>query len=186
MSDSYAAPPVSPSEGTPTQPSVQVTNDYFEKLEVDAEEEKYRYMAAQVPPIMQDEFLAMYPPIVAKTPAPKDMEDIRQSRPKRGDPAPNEPKEYLEIGNDVENLPEHSDNLPPQGGPAGQGEGSEAPSTSRRLTVEAIKAREEKLVKEPPKRRGVGERQQAAQPAAQPEQAAQPYDPNYPPAYPQR
>lgn len=172
MSDSYTAPPVSPSEGTPTQPSVQATNDYFEKLEVDAEEEKYRYMASQVPPIMQDEFLMRYPSIIAKTPAPKDMEDVRQSRPKRGDPAPNEPREYLEIGNDIENLPEHSDNLPPQGGPVGEG-GSEAPVLERKLTVEAIKAREEKLVKEGPKRRTASAGQSPA-PLARYSDTAQP------------
>lgn len=90
-----SAPPVSPSEGTPTGPSPEETDAYLAKLEAEAEAEKHARMARYVPPSMQEAFLAKNPAPAAYTTLPVDAEDIRQAAGKRGEPAPNEPKEYV-------------------------------------------------------------------------------------------
>ena len=156
--------PVSPSEGTPQKNLPIGQNDeFFEKLEIEAEEAKYNYMATRVAPSMFTEFLLNYGgPTVAKTPAPVDMEDVRQAKAKRGDPAPNEPVRYVEIGQDPRaGLKERADNIPGNVGAAGavgyEGEGNQpragelTPGSGgsmeeRELTFDEIKEREKELV----------------------------------------
>jgi hypothetical protein len=97
MSDPYAPPPVSPSEGRPSGISAEEAEEYFTKLEVEMEADKHDRMARYVPPVLQNAFLEKYPPPPAYTPAPVDDNDIRQAASKRGEPAPNEPKEYVNL-----------------------------------------------------------------------------------------
>lgn len=137
--------PVSPAEGSPTYPGQEASDEFLEQLAIEGEDEKYRFMAARVPPVMAEDFFAKNPAPATKTPAPKDMEDVRQAKAKRGDPAPNEPKEYIEQGPDPYSLPAHSDNLPRA--ETGR-EGAQSEELERRITFDEIKQREEELVKQ--------------------------------------
>jgi hypothetical protein len=158
--------PVSPSEGTPQKNLPIGQNDeFFEKLEIEAEEARYNYMAQRVAPSMFSEFLQNYGPAsIAKTPAPVDMEDVRQAKAKRGDPAPNEPYSYAEVGQDPRaGLKERADNIPVNTGAAGavgyEGEGNQprageltpgigGSTEERELTIDEIKQREQELVEQ--------------------------------------
>jgi hypothetical protein len=98
MTDTTTAPPVSPSEGTPNKPAAEQTDEYLATLEENTKAEMQAKMAAQVPPVLQKEFLAKYPPGKQKTYGPLDDEDRRQADAKRGEKAPNEP-EYEVVPN---------------------------------------------------------------------------------------
>jgi hypothetical protein len=106
--------PVSPSAGTPTKPPPEQIEEYITKVEAQTATEAHAKMSAQIPPVMQPEFLAKYPPPPAIAYPPVDAEDVRQAESKRGTPAPNEPPSYV----DAQGNPVDPKTLPPEAPPA--------------------------------------------------------------------
>ena len=104
--------PVSPSEGKPSKPSTEATDAYIAQVEAETATDAHAKMSAQIPPVMQEQFLEKYPPPPAIAYPPVDEEDVRQSESKRGTPAPNEPPSYIDQqGNpiDPKTLPNPAD-----------------------------------------------------------------------------
>ena len=114
--------PVSPSEGRPAKPSKQATEQFLAEVEATAATDAYNTFAAQVPPVMQEEFLSAHPMPPGVAYPPVDEEDVRQSESKRGPPAPNEPPSYV----DPQGNPIDPTVLPPEAPPPDGGEGGVA------------------------------------------------------------
>lgn len=93
---SNTAPPVAPSEARPTKPPQEQIDEFLTGLEARAKDEMWHKMAAQVPPVMYEDFIAKFPAPAAVTVPPVDENDIRQAESKRGEAAPGEPTEYVD------------------------------------------------------------------------------------------